>query len=127
MKTYRTLIFNALLIFILYGCTTVNPTPNPTPNPNSTSYTVKYKAIGNDDFYLFNIYNATGGMDSYQLPANQEWTYEFNATSGKQVGMGLSGSEQLPNALFSLKIYVNGVLWKEANGGPDIFVYGIIQ
>jgi hypothetical protein len=66
-------------------------------------------------------------MDSYQLPANQEWTSEFNATSGKQVGMSISGSEQLPNASFSLKIYLNGVLWKEANGGPDIFVYGIIQ
>ena len=123
MKASRTLILNALLIFIFYSCTPENPTPNPPPN---TTYTVKYEAVGNDDFYLFGIQNSTGGQDSYQLNANQPWAYEFQASTGHLVGLSISGSEQLPNAMFSLKIYLNGVLWKEANGGPDIGIMAFL-
>lgn len=123
MKASRTLILNALLIFIFYSCTPENPTPNPPPN---TTYTVKYVATGNADYYLYNIYNSTGGTDSYQLPQNQDWTYEFQASTGHPVGLSIDGSEQLPNAMFSLKIYLNGVLWKEANGGPDIGIMAFL-
>jgi hypothetical protein len=113
-------LFVFVLVLILFGCNPSNPNP-------SNTYTVKYEATGNDDYFLFNIYNSTGGQDSYNLIANQNWTYEFNASSGQMVGMMISGSEQLPNAMFSLKIYLNGVLWKEANGGPDISVSGMLE
>jgi hypothetical protein len=106
-------IFLIFSIITLFGCNQSNPT---------TCYTVRYEATGNDDFYLFGIYNSTGGVDSYNLVANQNWSYEFNACTGRLVGMSLSGSEQLPNAAFSLKIFLNDVLWKEANGGPDISI-----
>ena len=40
MKASRTLILNALLVFIFYSCTPENPTPNPPPPPTPTSFTI---------------------------------------------------------------------------------------
>ena len=104
-------------MILLFGCTPENPTPNP-----STTYNVKFVAIANDNFQIFNTTNSTGGLDSYYIQANQEWTREFTASSGQPIGLCSSLTNQTqspPNLQMSLKIYLDGVLWKEANGnGP---------
>lgn len=113
--------FFLTLIILLLGCNENNPQPN---TPTASTYTVKYEAVGNDDFYLFGIQNSTGGQDSYVVNANQTWTYEFQSTTGHLVGLSIDGDYgiQPASSLFSLKIYLNGVLWKEANGAPDISI-----
>ena len=111
-------------MLLLFGCTPENPTPNPTPNP-STTYNVKFVAIGNDNFRIFNTTNSTGGLDSYNIQANQEWTRELTASSGQYMSFSSSESSetQFPIDLFvSLKVYLNGVLWKEANGNSVLFI-----
>ena len=106
-------LFVFILMILLFGCTPDNPEPNP-----STTYNVKFVAIGNDNFQIYGVTNSTGGLDSYQIQANQEWTREFNASSGQYMSF-CSQSTSIPNLIMSLKIYLDGVLWKEANGnGP---------
>lgn len=113
------ILYFVTLIILLFGCNQDNPQPTP---PTTSNYTVKYEAVGNDDFYLFGIQNSTGGQDAYVVNANQTWTYEFQASSGHLVGLSIDGDygAQPTSSMFSLKIYLNGVLWKEANGAPDI-------
>ncbi len=115
-------LFVFILMILLFGCTPENPTPNPPPN---TTYTVKFVAIGNDNFRIFNTTNSTGGLDSYNIQANQEWTREFTASSGQYMSFcsAESSETQFPIDLFvSLKVYLNGVLWKEANGNSVLFI-----
>ena len=111
-------LFVFILMILLFGCTPNNPEPNP-----STTYNVKFVAIGNDNFHIHGVTNSTGGFDSYQIQANQEWTREFNASSGQYMSFcsaaHSSTTQSIPNLIMSLKIYLDGVLWKEANGnGP---------
>ena len=113
-------LFVFILMILLFGCTPENPTPNP-----STTYNVKFVAIANDNFQIFNTTNSTGGLDSYYIQANQEWTREFTASSGQPIGLCSSLTNQTqspPNLQMSLKIYLDGVLWKEANGNNTLFI-----
>jgi len=117
-------LFVFILMILLFGCTPNNPEPNP-----STSYNVKFVAIGNDNFQIFNTTNSTGGLDSYYIQANQEWTREFTASSGQQIGLCSSLTNQTqsaPNLQMSLKIYLDGVLWKEANGNNTLFIQALL-
>jgi hypothetical protein len=108
-----------LSVFALFGCNQSNPT---------TCYTVRYEATGNDDYYLFGIQNSTGGQDAHVLNANQNWSYEFEACTGHLVGLSIDGDYGLQptTSSFSLKIYLNGDLWKEANGSPDIGIQAFL-
>jgi len=121
-------LFVFILMILLFGCTPENPEPNPAPNP-STTYNVKFVAIGNDNFLIFGVTNSTGGLDSYQIQANQEWTREFNASSGQFMSFNSQANtetQSIPNLQMSLKIYLDGVLWKEANGNGPLQISSLL-
>ena len=89
--------------------------------PVVNCYTVRYEATGTEDYNLFNVVNSTGGLDFYNNAANSDWNYEFEACTGQYVGLALDGPiTTISN--YSIKIYLDDVLFKEANGTGDLFI-----
>lgn len=106
----KTITFFTLAL-LLFGCQATNPNPS----PNAIMHTVKLETSGSSQ-YDINYKNETGS-NCTNYDYNGNWSYQFQ-TKGNlwlYVQVGKSNNND-PLGLFECKIYIDGVLWKNATG-----------
>jgi hypothetical protein len=105
----KTITFFTLAL-LLFGCQATNPTPS----PNAIMHTVKLETSGSSQ-YDIKYYNET---QSYcdNVNHNGNWTYQFQTKGKIWLMVGAERSNNSPLGLYECKIYIDGVLWKNASG-----------
>ena len=113
MKT-KLFYFIALTTLFLASCTPNNPQPNPSPNPNAIMHTVKLETSGSSQYSI--LYRNETGSICTNTDYNGNWSYQFQTKGNLFILLSVNKSSSSPIGLYECKIYIDGVLWKNATG-----------
>jgi hypothetical protein len=115
MKFYKSLgvLFFAILLFS--GCN------NPSTNNTIQVLNIKYEIIASSDPYLLRYYNSTGSTVELSNQSGN-WNIEFQISASvlNKKCVHVAAYSDNGQSTQTARIYVNGVVWKEATGNDVI-------